>query len=138
MEDETFTKEQVDEAIKNAKTEWTKNELNPIVTERDNLIQFKPVDKSEGEKAMETKQNELFTKEIELELKSEGLDKFADYFNVDKVEDLKPQVEKFQSLLNEMKIDNSYVPNNHKQTDQYSNAKSKGDTLTMIKSLFTS
>ncbi|MBU9720552.1 MULTISPECIES: hypothetical protein [Bacillaceae] len=138
MENKTFTQEQLDEAIQNAKTEWKEKELNPIVSERDELIKYKPVEKSEEEKALETKHQELIQKEIELELKSVGLDKFADFFNVQKVEDLKPQVEKFQSILNEMKINSAYQPTDHKNTDEYSTAKGKGDTLGMIKALFSS
>ncbi|MDA6111504.1 hypothetical protein OSJ99_25315, partial [Escherichia coli] len=84
---------QLDEAIQNAKNEWVEKEFNPVVAERDELLQFKPKELSDEEKAMQTKQQELFHKEVSLEIKSAGLEKFAEFFNVQKIEDLQPQIE---------------------------------------------
>lgn len=131
-----FTEEQVNEQIEKAKRDWIEKELNPIVAERDELAKYKPKEKTEAEKAIEAREKELFQKEVNIELKSAGLEQFADFFNVQDIEELKGKIEKFQGILNEMKLDNSYQPTDHKHTDEYSNAKSKGDTLGMIKSLF--
>ncbi|MFE4525067.1 hypothetical protein ACFRCQ_23670 [Cytobacillus firmus] len=132
MEEISFTQEQLDEAIANAKNEWVEQELNPIVSERDELLQFKPKDLSDEEKAMQTKQQELFQKEVSLELKSAGLEKFAEFFNVQKIEDLQPQIEKFQGLLNEIKVEMGYVPADHKKQNEYDVFATKGDTKGMI------
>ncbi|MDA6790865.1 hypothetical protein OSL42_26195, partial [Escherichia coli] len=64
MEEISFTQEQLDEAIQNAKNEWVEKEFNPVVAERDELLQFKPKELSDEEKAMQTKQQELFHKEV--------------------------------------------------------------------------
>jgi len=69
MADENFTQVQVDEQIENAKTKWTESELNPLVTERDDLLQHKPKDLTDDEKAFETKQQGLWGKEVNLSLK---------------------------------------------------------------------
>ena len=130
-----FTQEQLDHAIQNAKNEWIEQELNPIVTERDGLLQFKSKEKSESEIALETKQQELFTKEVLLELKSAGLEKFADIVKVTNSDELVTTIETLTSIVNEIKVENGYVPDNHKSTDAYNTAKSKGDTKGMIKSL---
>lgn len=132
MEEISFTQEQLDEAIQNAKNEWVENEFNPVVAERDELLQFKPKDLSDEEKAMQTKQQELFQKEVSLELKSAGLEKFAEFFNVQKIDDLQPQIEKFQGLLNEIKVELGYVPADHKKQNEYDVFATKGDTKGMI------
>ncbi|QNG59436.1 hypothetical protein H4O14_16795 [Bacillus sp. PAMC26568] len=131
-EEISFTQEQLDEQLTTARTQWETDILNPIQTERDELLQFKPKDLSDGEKAIQTKQHELFAKEVSLEVKAAGLEKFAEFFNVQKIEDLQPQIEKFNSLLNEFKVENSYVPNDHKPQDKYSKFESEKDTKGMI------
>ncbi|EFV79045.1 hypothetical protein HMPREF1013_00674 [Bacillus sp. 2_A_57_CT2] len=132
MEEISFTQEQLDEAIQNAKNEWVEKEFNPVVAERDELLQFKPKELSDEEKAMQTKQQELFHKEVSLEIKSAGLEKFAEFFNVQKIEDLQPQIEKFQGLLNEIKVELGYVPADHKKQNEYDVFATKGDTKGMI------
>ncbi|UOE57292.1 hypothetical protein [Cytobacillus oceanisediminis] len=132
MEEISFTQEQLDEAIQNAKNDWVEKEFNPVVAERDELLQFKPKELSEEEKAFQTKQQELFQKEVSLELKSAGLEKFAEFFNVQKIEDLQPQIEKFQGLLNEIKVEMGYVPADHKKQNEYDVFATKGDTKGMI------
>lgn len=132
MEEISFTQEQLDEAIQNAKNDWVEKEFNPVVAERDELLQFKPKELSDEEKAMQTKQQELFQKEVSLELKSAGLEKFAEFFNVQKIDDLQPQIEKFQGLINEIKVELGYVPADHKKQNEYDVFATKGDTKGMI------
>ncbi|GAA0366949.1 hypothetical protein [Bacillus horti] len=132
MSDQVFTQEQVDDLLQQERTKWNDEVLNPLVTERDSLLQFKPKDLTDEEKAIQIKQQELFKKEVSLELKSAGLEKFADFFVVESVDDLKGKMSAFQSLLGEMKIDNSYKPNDHKHTDPYSKFEKDGNTVGMI------
>ena len=138
MSDATFTQEQVNEQIATAKTQWETDVLNPIVSERDELLQFKPKELTDEEKELQTKQQELFTKEVSLELKSAGLEKFADFFNVEKVEDLQPQIQKFQGLLNELKVEMGYKPDNRRQQDKYSQFEKDKNTTGMIGSKLAS
>ncbi|KZZ85646.1 hypothetical protein [Bacillus sp. SJS] len=128
----SFTQEQLD----SLKQEWIEKELNPIQSERDELLQFKPKEVSEAEKALQEKQQELWNKEVNIELKSAGLEKFADFFVAENTDQLKEKIEKFNILMDEFKVANGYVPSDHKQTTQYDQAKQTGNTKGMIKSLF--
>ena len=125
-----YTQEQVD-ALKN---EWMENEFNPVAQERDGLLQYKPVEKSEAEVKLETDQQELTTNQIQFELKSVGLEKFAGFFNAQNVDEAKAQIETFNALLAEVKADMGYVPNNHASTDPYTKFEKEKDTKGMISS----
>ena len=127
-EEVNFTQEQVD-AMKN---EWLENEFNPIVQERDNLLQYKPVEKSEAEIALETSQQELTNNQIQFELKQAGLEKFSAFFNAKNVDEVKPLIEQFNALLADVKKDMGYIPTNHKQDDPYSKFAKDKDTKGMI------
>lgn len=138
-EELSFTQEQLDEAIVNAKNEWVTNEFNPVVQERDDLLQYKPKELSDEEKSFAAKQLELTQKEINFELKSVGLEQFADFFNAQNVEELKPQIEKFNTLLADVKKNMGYIPpNEHKQEDQYTKFVKEKDTKGMISSKLAS
>ncbi|MCD8500909.1 MAG: hypothetical protein LRY71_03550, partial [Bacillaceae bacterium] len=63
-------------------------QYDAIVLELEQVKAKLPVEKSEKEIAIETKQQELFQKEVTLELKSVGLDKFADFFNAKTIEEI--------------------------------------------------
>jgi hypothetical protein len=114
----------------------SKADYDLLVAERDELIQYKPKEKSEDELALETKQKELWDKEKSLELKSVKLEQFADFFNAQNSEDLKAQIESFQSLIAEMKASMGYVPKDHLKDDEYSTLENKKDTKGMIQSKF--
>ncbi|MFT9497314.1 MULTISPECIES: hypothetical protein [Bacillota] len=131
-EEISFTQEQLNEQLATAKSQWESEVLNPIQSERDELLQFKPKELTDEEKAIHTKQQELFQKEVSFELKTAGLDKFAEFFNVEKIEDLQPQIEKFQGLLNEIKVSMGYVPADHGKSDAYSVAEQKKDVSGML------
>lgn len=137
MSDVTYNQEQLNEAIEKAKQEWIEKELKPVLAERDELLKYKPKELSEEEEAIKAKEQELFQKEVLLILKENGLEKFAEFFYVESIDELKEKIKKFQSILDELKLSYAYVPTDHKQTDQYSQAKSKGDTIGMIKALFS-
>jgi|SRR5690625_622208 len=111
----------------------SKADYDAIVAERDAL---KPVEKSESEQAMETKQQELWQKEVALTLKENGLDKFADVIKVKDADELNTTIEALNGIVDQYKVENAYVPENHAKQDEYDNAKNSGDTQGMIKSLF--
>ncbi|WP_079515840.1 hypothetical protein [Rossellomorea marisflavi] len=112
----------------------SKADYDLLVAERDDLIQYKPKEKSEEELALETKQNELWEKEKSLELKSVNLEQFAGFFNAQNSDDLKSQIESFQSLLAEMKASMGYVPKDHVKADPYTIAEQKKDVGGMLQS----
>jgi len=109
-----------------------KSEYDLLVAERDELLQYKPKELTEEEKSLAAKQTELIKREINIELKQVGLDKFADFFNAQNVEELQPQIEKFNALLNELKQEMGYIPNDHKHEDQYTKFEKDKDTKGMI------
>lgn len=114
----------------------TKEEYDAIVLERDNLLQYKPKELSDEEKAIQTKQNELWQKEVSLTLKENNLDRFADVIKVSDTDELTSTIEALNGIVDGFKVDNAYVPTDHATTDEYEQAKEKGDTQSMIKSLF--
>jgi len=134
MADENFTQVQVDEQIENAKTKWTENEYNPLVTERDDLLQHKPKDLTDDEKAFQTKQQGLWGKEVNLSLKENGLEQFADVIKVADEEELNQVVTSLTKIKNDMKVQSGYVPKDKAKDDEYSNFEKNKDTKNMISS----
>ncbi|GAB7386849.1 hypothetical protein BSNK01_06850 [Bacillaceae bacterium] len=132
MSEQTFTQEQVNEMIENAKKEWIEKELNPVIVERDELMKYKPKELSDEEKAIQAKQQELFVKEVELTLKEHDLAEWKEFFNVSTIDELKVKIDKFKKILNEKRIENSYKPENHRSTDQYSKYEQEKNTVGMI------
>lgn len=136
MSDVTFTQEQVNEQIAQAKAQWETEFLNPIKTELEEVKGKLPKDLTDEEKAIQTKQQELFVKEVNLTLKENGLEKFASIVKVSNEEELKETIQSLTTIVNEIKVSTGYVPDNHKQQDKYNQAKQNGDTKSMIKTLF--
>jgi molecular chaperone GrpE len=87
---------------------------------------------SEIEKNLQAKQLELWQKEVGLELKTVGLEQFAEFIVADNADQLKDKIGKFQKLLNDLKVSNAFVPNEHKQEDSYSKFEKNKDTKNMI------
>ncbi|MFD2638425.1 hypothetical protein [Piscibacillus salipiscarius] len=131
-EENTFTQEQVDEAIQNAKTEWTEQELDPIVTERDELLQYKPKELTEEEKALAEKEQNLFKREVNATLKENGLEQFADVVKVQDEEELNQAVKSLNQIVNDIKTSVGYVPQDHATDDEYSKFEKDKDTKGMI------
>ncbi|ETI68130.1 hypothetical protein [Neobacillus vireti] len=132
MSEVTFTQEQLLEEITKAKNEWLEKEYNPIVQERDGLLQYKPKELSDEEKAIQTKQEELWKKEVSLSLKENGLEQFASIINISNEDELKVVVNSLTQIVNDIKVATGYVPSNHKNQNEYDVFASKGDTKGMI------
>ncbi|MBY6273926.1 MAG: hypothetical protein CW346_17275 [Bacillaceae bacterium] len=92
----------------------------------------------EAEKAqkMAEKEQELFQKQVQLTLKENGLEKFADIVKVSNEDELNDVVKKLTAIVNEIKIETGYVPADHKQMTAYEQAKKQGNTKSMIKAIF--
>ena len=130
-----FTPEQqahIDQMLADTKTTWETEVLTPLTTERDELLQFKPVTKSDAEKALEQREADLFKKEVGIELKANKLDDFTEFLNVTNADELKAKITQLNKLLEARKLNNSYVPDTHKQTSAYDQAAAKGDVTGMI------
>jgi hypothetical protein len=113
-----------------------KSEYDKLVAELEEVKAKLPKELTEEEKALQQKQKELFDKEINLTLKENGLEQFQDIIKVANVDELKETIKKLNKIVNSIKIEVGYVPEDHKQVTAYEQAKQKGDTKGMIKSLF--
>lgn len=130
-----FTTEQqahIDQLLSDSKSTWETDVLTPIQSERDELLTFKPVTKSDGEIALEQREADLFKKEIGLELKTNNMDDFAEFLNVASADELKIKVAQLNKILEARKINNAYVPESHKQTTAYDQAVANNDVNGMI------
>ncbi|MEH6944628.1 hypothetical protein [Bacillus sp. JJ722] len=113
-----------------------KAQYDAVVAELEEVKGKLPVEPTESEIAITQRENELWQKEKNLELKDAQLDKFADFFNATTTDELTSQIKKFQLLLNEVKASTGYIPQDHLKEDTYNQAKENGNTKGMIKSLF--
>ncbi|MEB2264151.1 hypothetical protein LAV77_04995 [Priestia megaterium] len=107
-----------------------KAEYDAMVAERDELLQYKPEELTDEEvKAQQDR--EAFEKEkLEFAIEKAGLSEFAEFINDQE------EIEAFQGLVKKIqdnvKKELAYKPENHKQTDEYSQFAQKGDTKGMI------
>lgn len=130
-----FTPEQqahIDQLVADSKTSWETEVLNPLTTERDELLQFKPVAKTDAEKALEQREKDLFTKEVGIELKANQMDDFAEFFNVSNAEELNVKITALKKILDTRKINGAYKPEDHKQQSAYDVAAAKNDVTGMV------
>lgn len=112
-------------------------EHEAVITERDDLLQYKPKEVTKEEQALLDKQQELWQREVSLTLQEKGLHQFKDIVSVNDEEGLQEAVQTLQDALKEYKVDNSYVPTDNNNTrNTYDDAKEKGDTQGMLKSMF--
>ncbi|WP_145523474.1 hypothetical protein [Virgibacillus sp. SK37] len=128
----TFTQEQLDEAIADAKLEWVNNELDPVVAERDNLLQYKPKDLSEEEKAFKQQQQDFFNQKVDFQLEKNGLTQFKDVIRVEDEEELNSVVEALTQITKQIKLDSGYVPDNHLKDNEYDKFAQEGNVSGMI------
>lgn len=75
---------------------------------------------AEKQKEIEAKQNELWEKEVQLTLKENGLEKFANIVKVSNEDELADVVKKLTAIVNEIRIETGYIPADHTKTDEYS------------------
>ncbi|MDO0876495.1 hypothetical protein [Anoxybacillus gonensis] len=89
---------------------------------------------NEAEKAqkMAEKEQELFQKQVQLTLKENGLEKFADVVKVSNEDELKDVVKKLATIVNEIKIETGYIPADHVKTDEYSKYEKEKNVAGMI------
>ncbi len=130
-----FTEEQqqeINQLIVQEKAKWENEILSPLQQQVNELGKYKPADKTDKEKEIEAKEKELWQKEKELTLKGNSLYEFAEFFSAQNADELHKQIEQLNKILQSKKLNNTYVPENHKPADAYSKAEKQGDTVTMI------
>lgn len=134
--------DQVDQqqVIEEAKT-YTQEDIDALQSQIDELIQYKSQEKTEQEKALEAqelklaeKQVDLWQRHVQVELKSAGLEDFAEFVQVD-VDDLvglENKVKQLKQILGARELDGSFKPAGHRSADTYSVAEKQRDPVGMI------
>ena len=87
---------------------------------------------AERQKEIEAKQQELWQKQVNLSLKENGLEKFADIVKVNDEKELADVVKKLTAIVNEIRIETGYVPADHAKTDEYSKYEKEKNVAGMI------
>lgn len=126
-------------------TEEQQKEIDKLINDATSPLQKEleetkaklPKQPSDAEKALQEKEKELFKKQCSLTLKEKGLDKFDGIIEFGSEDDLNKKTDALSKIMNEIKVDGSYKPENHAQNNSaYESAKKKHDTVSMLKSLF--
>lgn len=134
MAEENYTQEQLDQAIADAKTEWINQELNPVVTERDDLLQYKPKDLTDEEKGFKQQQQDFFNQKVDFQLEKNGLKQFKDVLKVENDEELETTIQSLTKIMNDVKLATGYIPKDKAKDDEYSKFAKEGNTQGMIAS----
>lgn len=119
---EQFTKDEVLELFKPFQEEITG--LKAISQEKDEAL----------EKIKELEKGNL-TNAIKLELSKAGFDEsMFDLVEADSIEKAQAKITKLVEMKKQNKLNNSFKPEDHKQTDEYTQHEKNGDVQNMIKS----
>jgi chromosome segregation ATPase len=123
---------------KNAEIDALKAEIEALKTQlAESQAKLQEYEKKQAE--YEQKQNKYLAtiqrKDVELKLAQKGLSEFQEFFMNVEADKLDEQIEKFQQLLKQKEIENSFKPNDYKKEDAYSVAKKKGDLKSMFSAL---
>lgn len=113
---------------------YTQADIDALQAQIDELLKYKPKELSEEEIKLQQKAEQLWQKQIELELKSHGLEMFKDFIRVDvgNEEGLKEQILKLKEIVGKLELSSGYQPTNHKPVDAYALAKKSKDVKRMI------
>lgn len=123
--------EEVQQLLNAEKAKWQEEYLNPVIAERDRLLQLQPKEESEQEKEIARLKAELRHAKVVSKLKDAKLDDFIDLINFDD-DDVDGQIAKLSDVLQARQLNNSYIPDQHRQTSKYDQAASQNDTVGMI------
>lgn len=111
--------------------------LKTQLSEKDNSIAELQTKVSEFETKSAEQLAAIQKKDVELKLAQKGLSEFNEFFSNVQPDKLDEQIEKFQSLMKQTEISNSFKPTSHKQDDAYAVAQSKGDVKSMLAQKFS-
>lgn len=117
---------------------YTQTDIDKLQSQIDELSKYKPKDLSEAEIKLQEKTETLWQKQVDLELKGQGLGVFKDFIraDVDDTEALNNQITKLKEIVGKLELSNSYQPTNHKPVDAYSIAKKSKNAKDMIGAKF--
>ncbi|PAQ14979.1 hypothetical protein CD798_08000 [Bacillaceae bacterium SAOS 7] len=134
MEEVTEVNEQVDSQVHDESKQETvsKEDHDQLLAELEELKGKLPKEKSEAELNIETKEKELFQKEVSLTLKENGLDQFATIVKVNDSDELNTTIEALTQIVNDIKVSTGYVPTEHGKDDAYTVALKKKDVGGML------
>lgn len=132
MSEQTYTQEQLDQAIAEAKKKWEQEILQPVIKERDELLKYKPKEKTPEQQEIEKLKAELMQQKVLNALKEAELEDFVEFLNIETEEELKIKIDKLSKILDDRKLKNSYKPEDHRQMDAYEQAAKNNDVTGMI------
>lgn len=122
------------------------DEVNNYMTNKEHIEELERLSKQTPEEVaeehekmrqeLERKSVELFEKEIAMTLTQHNLQAFKDVINVNTSQELQDAIQKLTGIVNDIKIQSGYVPKDNLKQAEYETAKEKGDTKSMIKTLF--
>lgn len=114
---------------------YTQADIDNLQAQIDELIQYTPKEVSEAEIKLQEKAETLWQKQVDLELKEQGLEVFKDFIkaDVDDTDALNKQISKLKEIVGSLELSSGYQPSNHKPVDGYSIAKKNKDVNGMIK-----
>lgn len=127
----------IDQLLSTAKMEWETSILSPIITERDELLQYKPQQETEHEKEIKKLKAELMHQKVVATLKEADLEDFSEFLQLENEEELQNTITKLSTVLDARKINSSFEPDNKRTTSTYDNAASKKDAVGMIGAKFS-
>lgn len=138
---ESVEQEQVEEVVEVTVEEavepkvYTQEEVDELQAQIDELSKYKPIEKSDKEIELEQRAKEIWSREVSISLKENGLDAFAEFIKVEfgNVDELDSKITKLKSIIGGLELSNSYQPSNHKPVDAYLIAKKQKDSKAMIK-----
>ncbi len=102
-----------------------------LVAKMEKMEQMLSQEEEKAQKIAE-KEQELFQKQVQLTLRENGLEKFANIVKVSNEDELKDVVKKLSQIVNEIKIETGYVPADHAKTDEYSKYEKEKNVAGMI------
>ncbi|MCM3625523.1 xanthine phosphoribosyltransferase [Brevibacillus borstelensis] len=108
--------------------------MKPLRDEIERLSKERDESVPKAEIEYQNRMKELWQKEVNLELKFEGLHDFAEFFFVEEGnrEELEAKIKRFKEMLGKRDLNNGFVPEGHRSADKYSLADKSKDTKAMI------
>ena len=130
MSDEKVTQTQDQQQDQQQQTVDMKTYLE-LVAKMEKMEQMLSQEEEKAQKIAE-KEQELFQKQVQITLKENGLEKFADIVKVNDENELADVVKKLTTIVNEIRIETGYIPADHAKTDEYSKYEKEKNAAGMI------
>lgn len=96
-----------------------------------------PQEPTDAEIALQEREKALFDKEVNLTLKENGFEQYAQIVNVTNTEELQNVIDTLKEIHKQSQVNNAYVPNFATSTSQYEQAQNKKDAQGMISAKFS-